>query len=269
MTQLGTAEELGTDMADGDDSSMPVVEAKELVRVFEGEGGERRALDGVNLEVPAGRMLSIMGPSGSGKSTLLHLLGGLDRPTSGEVLLDGKPLSGLSDRELTLVRRRRIGFVFQSFNLVPVLTVEENVGYPLVLDGWRDEKASKRVDEVLQLVGLADRRGQRANALSGGEQQRTAIARALVFDPPIVLADEPTGNLDSRTGGDVMDALRAAQRELGRTVIVVTHDPRVAATSDEVVELRDGHVLGRLDLRSGRRGRRSAEQVVNWLGRQS
>jgi putative ABC transport system ATP-binding protein len=212
-------------------------------------------------------MLAVMGPSGSGKSTLLHLLGGLDRPTSGEVVIAGRRLGGLADRDLTVLRRRHVGFVFQAFNLVPVLTVEENVAYPLVLDGWRDDRAVRRVQEVLELVGLGDRRGQRASALSGGEQQRTAIARSLVFDPPVVLADEPTGNLDSESGAQVMDALRTAQRELRRTVVVVTHDPRVAAAADEAIELRDGRVTGAMQMRGRRRRSGRSDQVVDWLGR--
>lgn len=241
-----------------------VVEGRGLVRVYAGDGGGRRALDGVDVLVARGSMMAIMGPSGSGKSTLLHLLGGLDTPTAGSVVLDGQDLSRLRDRDLTVLRRRSVGFVFQAFNLVPALSVEENVAYPLVLEGWRDRQATARVAEVLELVGLRDRRRDMANRLSGGEQQRVAIARAIVFDPAIVLADEPTGNLDSATGDQVMAALRNVQRRSGRTVVVATHDPRVAATADELVELRDGLVARQMDLRS--RPRR-LDHVVDWLGR--
>jgi putative ABC transport system ATP-binding protein len=256
-----------------------VIEATDLVRVFaaDGPGGAgnkraeppaaHRALDGVTLHVDAGRFVSIMGPSGSGKSTLLHLLGGLDRPTSGEVRIAGRALGGLSDQELTIVRRRTIGFVFQSFNLVPVLTAEENIALPLVLDGRKDGAARTRVDEAIATVGLDHCRDRFPNQLSGGEQQRAAIARAIVTDPPLLLADEPTGNLDSATGAAVLHVLRALQREQGRTVLVVTHDPRVAAAGDEVVELRDGRIGGHLDLSAGERGRRPADRIVTWLAR--
>jgi putative ABC transport system ATP-binding protein len=242
-----------------------MIETLDLVRVY---AAGARAIDGVSLEIGREQLVTIMGPSGSGKSTLLHLIGGLDRPTSGAVILDGQPLADLSDRDLTLVRRRTIGFVFQAFNLIPVLTVEENVMLPLTVDGRRGAEAERRVSELIELTGLGKCRGQLATEISGGEQQRTAIARALVADPPVILADEPTGNLDSVTGAEVMAVLRTAQRELGRTVVVVTHDPRVAATSDEVIELRDGRISGRLDLTTGRRLARPAERIVTWLARE-
>jgi putative ABC transport system ATP-binding protein len=221
----------------------------------------------VSLRIRRGRLLSIMGPSGSGKSTLLHLLGGLDRPTSGEVLIDGRSLSGLTDSDVTLLRRRTIGFVFQAFNLVPVLTVEENVALPLVIDGRRDHEGERRVAEMIELVGLGQCRHQLPNQLSGGEQQRTAIARALVAAPRLLLADEPTGNLDTATGSAILAVLRTAQRELGHTIVVVTHDPRVAAIGDEVLELRDGRVGGHLDLTEGRAPVRPADRIITWLAR--
>ena len=224
-------------------------------------------MDGVTLQIERGRLVSIMGPSGSGKSTLLHLLGGLDRPTSGEVIINGQPLSRLSERELTVVRRRAMGFVFQAFNLVPVLTVEENVALPLVIDGRRDSSAARRVDELISRVGLQHCRGQLPSELSGGEQQRTAIARALVAGPPVLLADEPTGNLDTANGSMILDLLRSAQRDLGHTIVLVTHDPRVAATGDEVIEFRDGQIAGWLDLTVGGRRRRPVDRIVSWLAR--
>src|SRR5688500_7286336 len=208
-----------------------VLDARDLVKDYDGH----RALDGVSLTVGVGEFVSIMGPSGSGKSTLLHLLGGLDRPTSGEVLLDRQPLHMLSDDDLTLVRRQRIGFVFQSFNLIPVLTAAENVALPAVIAGESDRDYAPRRDEVLELVGLSDVRDRLPSQMSGGQQQRVAVARALFTEPAVLLADEPTGNLDSRTGGEILDLLRAAQERRGQTVVLVTHDPNAAATGDEVV----------------------------------
>jgi len=182
-----------------------------------------------------------MGPSGSGKSTLLHCLAGLDRPTAGAVVIDGTPLADLSDRDLTVLRRSAIGFVFQSFNLLPMLTARENVALPLRIAGTRDSDA--RVDAMLGEVGLADRAGHRPSELSGGQQQRVAIARALVAEPTVIFADEPTGNLDSASGLEILDLLRRAVDERGRTVVMVTHDPRAATIADRVVLLSDGRVV--------------------------
>ena len=204
-----------------------------------------RALDGLTIDVPAGRFTAIMGPSGSGKSTLMHCLAGLDTLTSGTVHLGGDDLGTLSDRELTVLRRRRVGFVFQAFNLLPTLTAEENIVLPLALDGAPVDLAW--FEEVVAAVGLADRLDHRPSELSGGQQQRVAIARALITRPDVVFADEPTGNLDSRTGAEVLEFLRRAVREMGQTVVIVTHDPVAASYADSVVFLADGRIVGGLD----------------------
>lgn len=201
---------------------------------------EIHALAGVSLEIPKGKFAVIMGPSGSGKSTLLHLLGGLDRPTRGEILLDGRIISQMSDGELTLVRRREIGFVFQFFNLLSTLTALENVLLPLILDGRPDGSSRERAKALLERVGLGARGNHLPEELSGGEIQRVAIARALVFDPPILLADEPTGNLDSRTGEEILRLIRRINREEGSTVVMVTHDREAASSGDEFFYLKDG-----------------------------
>jgi len=200
------------------------------------------ALAGVDFAVERGDFVAIMGPSGSGKSTLLHLLGGLDRPSDGEITLDGLRLSILDDDRATLARRHNVGFVFQFYNLLPTLTAEENITLPLIIDGQNPAKFRERVDSLLKLVGLTDRRNHKPDQLSGGEQQRVAIARALVTQPAIVLADEPTGNLDSKTGTAIMELLRRSRDELRQTIIIVTHDPRAAAYADRVVVLRDGQI---------------------------
>ncbi|MGB0612890.1 MAG: ABC transporter ATP-binding protein [Miltoncostaeaceae bacterium] len=199
------------------------------------------ALADVSIAFPRGQFAAVMGPSGSGKSTLLHCLAGLDRPTAGAVVIDGTPLAGLSDRDLTVLRRSAIGFVFQSFNLLPMLTARENVALPLRIAGTRDSDA--RVEAMLGEVGLADRAGHRPSELSGGQQQRVAIARALVTEPTVIFADEPTGNLDSASGQEILDLLRRAVDERGRTVVMVTHDPRAATIADRVVLLSDGRVV--------------------------
>jgi putative ABC transport system ATP-binding protein len=200
------------------------------------------ALAGVDFAVERGDFVAIMGPSGSGKSTLLHLLGGLDRPSDGEITLDGLRLSILDDDRATLARRHNVGFVFQFYNLLPTLTAEENITLPLIIDGQNPAKLRERVDSLLKLVGLTDRRNHKPDQLSGGEQQRVAIARALVTQPAIVLADEPTGNLDSKTGTAIMELLRRSRDELRQTIIIVTHDPRAAAYADRVVILGDGQI---------------------------
>ncbi|MCB9456491.1 MAG: ABC transporter ATP-binding protein [Anaerolineaceae bacterium] len=204
------------------------------------------ALRGVDFHIEAGEFVAIMGPSGSGKSTLLHLLGGLDNPTSGDVLLDGRRYRGMSDDQLTLIRRRQIGFIFQFFNLLPTLTAAENVALPLVIDGKRPEP--EHVSGLLALIGLGDRHDHKPHQLSGGQQQRVAIARALVTQPKIVLADEPTGNLDSQSGQAVLDLLRRACDDHDQTIIMVTHDHHAAATADRVVFLKDGSIVNTLDM---------------------
>jgi len=202
-----------------------------------------QALAGVDFQVRKGEFVAIMGPSGSGKSTLLHLLGGLDRPTSGEITLAGQPLSPLSDDEITLVRRRNVGFIFQFYNLVPTLSAGENVALPLLIDGKSLAAYESKVTELLGMVGLAERRKHKPSQLSGGQQQRVAIARAFVTDPAIVLADEPTGNLDTHAGQEVLDLLRRSCDELQQTVVMVTHDPNAANCADRLVFLRDGVVV--------------------------
>jgi putative ABC transport system ATP-binding protein len=199
------------------------------------------ALRDVTIAFPRGQFSAVMGPSGSGKSTLLHCLAGLDHPTSGTVEIDGTPLANLSDRELTVLRRSAIGFIFQSFNLLPMLSAFDNVELPLRIAGNRD--GGDRVRSVLEDVGLADRADHRPSELSGGQQQRVAIARALVAEPTVIFADEPTGNLDSASGHEILDLLRRAVDETGRTVVMVTHDPRAATIADRVVLLSDGQVV--------------------------
>ena len=200
------------------------------------------ALRGVDLTIEKGEFVAIMGPSGSGKSTLLHLLGGLDAPSDGEVVLGGRRLAQLDDDEMTVVRRRQVGFIFQFFNLMPTLTAAENVALPLLIDGRPAEAYATRVDGLLALVGLAERRDHRPDQLSGGEQQRVAIARALVTEPLVVLADEPTGNLDSDAGRAIMQLLREACDRRGQTMVMVTHDRQAAGFADRLVRLRDGQI---------------------------
>jgi len=208
--------------------------------------GKRRvtALAGVNLSVGRGELVSIVGPSGSGKSTLLNLIGGLDRPSSGRIAIDGQALDGLTDDQLTLVRRDKLGFIFQFFNLLPSLTCLENVALPLHLRGWGRRKAVSRAKELLDLVQLGARLDHTPDELSGGERQRTAIARALSVYPPILLADEPTGNLDTQTGAEILRLIRDLHGRLGATVLIVTHDPTVAGSCPRTITIRDGRVVG-------------------------
>jgi putative ABC transport system ATP-binding protein len=204
------------------------------------------ALKGIDFVVAAGEFVAIMGPSGSGKSTLLHLLGGLDEASEGEVHLAGRRLAHLNDDEVTVLRRRQVGFVFQFFNLLPTLSAAENVALPLLLDGQRRRQYQKPVVRILEMVGLAERGDHKPDQLSGGEQQRVAIARALVTEPAIVLADEPTGNLDSRAGEEVLKLLRQACDKRGQTIIMVTHDPMAASFADRIVFLKDGQLAGEI-----------------------
>jgi putative ABC transport system ATP-binding protein len=200
------------------------------------------ALRGVDLEIARGEFVALVGPSGSGKSTVLNLIGGLDRPSEGEIWIDGKELSARDEKTLTRHRRQHVGFVFQSFNLLPRLTAEENVALPLMFGGVPEKERRARAKELLEQVGLAERLTHRPTQLSGGEQQRVAIARALVGQPALLLADEPTGNLDTTTGVEIMHLLKELNQEHGLTLLVVTHDPEVAAFADRVVRLRDGQV---------------------------
>jgi putative ABC transport system ATP-binding protein len=218
--------------------------ARELTRRY-GQGDTAvDALRGVSLEVLSGQLVAIMGPSGSGKSTLMHLLAGLDKPTSGTVEIAGTEITSLDDASLTLLRREHIGFVFQFFNLLPMLTAEENVLLPETIAGKKPDRAW--MDELLTRTGIADRRSHRPSELSGGQQQRVAIARALVTKPTIVLADEPTGNLDSKTGGEILNLLRASADDYGQTIIMVTHEGRAASIADRILFLADGLIVREL-----------------------
>jgi putative ABC transport system ATP-binding protein len=230
---------------------MPVVQANALKKQYQLGPNQVDALDGVDFSVAEGEFVAIMGPSGSGKSTLLHMIGGLDQPSGGEVFLAGSRLSQLKDNSVTRLRRRNIGFVFQFFNLLPTLSAEENITLPLLIDGKNPKIYQERIDALLQLVGLGERRGHKPEQLSGGEQQRVALARALITEPAILLADEPTGNLDSRTGTAIMELLRQSCDELKQSIVVVTHDPRAAAYADRVVFLRDGRLDGELTFSPG------------------
>jgi putative ABC transport system ATP-binding protein len=219
-----------------------MIELRGVSKRFDGKRSVT-ALEGVDLHIPRGAMVSLVGPSGSGKSTLLNLIGGLDRPSSGEVRIDGADLSGLSDDALTRVRRDKIGFIFQFFNLLPTLSCLENVAIPLHLRGWTRKKVEGRGRELLDLVKLGHRIDHLPEELSGGERQRVAIARALSVFPPILLADEPTGNLDTHTGEDILKLIQDVHRDLGATVLIVTHDRTVAASCPRTITLRDGHVI--------------------------
>lgn len=231
------------DMSNKTTDSKSILETEALKKQYVLGEHVVNALVGVDFKVDEGDFVALMGPSGSGKSTLLHLLGGLDKPSNGEVTLAGQRFSTLTDHQATLARRHNVGFVFQFFNLLPTLTAKENVGLPLLIDGQSLRKHNERIESMLDLVGLADRANHKPDQLSGGEQQRVAIARALVTEPAIVLADEPTGNLDSKTGKAIMDLLRMSCDDLGQTIVVVTHDARAAAYADRIVFLKDGDVI--------------------------
>ena len=233
---------------------MSVLETKKLTKFYKMGEVTVTALDGVDFTVERGEFVAIMGPSGSGKSTLLHLLGGLDSPTSGEITLAGQALSRLSDDQITRFRRQKIGFIFQFYNLLPTLTAAENVALPLLIEGTPASEYRSRLRDLLALVGLDDRASHLPDQLSGGQQQRVAIARAFANQPEIVLADEPTGNLESRSGTSILELLRKACRELNATIVMVTHDPRAASYADRVVFLKDGQIVHRLDNGAGEVG---------------
>ncbi len=224
-----------------------VVDVSELRKVYTGFGRAVTALDGVSFAVPGGSFTAIMGASGSGKSTLLHVIGGLTPPTSGTVLVEGVNLGEMSDKKRTIFRRRRLGIIFQEYNLLPTLTARENVALPVLIDGKPPADTDERVDALLSVVHLEERADHRPEALSGGEQQRVAIARALLNDPAIVLADEPTGNLDSRQSLAIWQLLRRISIEQGKTILMVTHEAQGAAFADRVIVLKDGHIVGTLE----------------------
>ena len=222
---------------------MTILETKDLRKVYGSGDTEVRALDGVDLTVEKGEFVAVVGTSGSGKSTLLHMLGGLDRPTGGTVTVDGKELSAMRDEELTIFRRRKIGFVFQNYNLVPVLNVYENIVLPIQLDGNAPDKAY--VERIIETLGLEAKLQNLPNNLSGGQQQRVAIARALAAKPAIILADEPTGNLDSATSLDVMGLLKVTAQKFSQTIVMITHNEELAQMADRIIRIEDGRIVGR------------------------
>jgi putative ABC transport system ATP-binding protein len=242
-----------------------ILEARDLTKGFRTGNRDVEVLRGISLKVRRGEFVAVMGPSGSGKSTLLQLLGGLDRPTSGEVILDGEVVSRLSDREATRLRREKTGFVFQFFNLIPLLDVYENVALPFTIAGEdpRRGETAARIKDVLEMVGLAGRERSRPDQLSAGEQQRVALARALAGSPALLLADEPTGNLDYATGGEILDQLWRSCDQRGQTIVLVTHDARAAAHADRVLVLGDGKIRDEIQL--GRRIDRDARPLITRL----
>ena len=221
-----------------------VVVARDVTRRYGAGDTAVDALRGVSVDVPEGQLTAVMGPSGSGKSTLMHILAGLDKPTAGSVTVAGQEITTLGDSDLTKLRRQHIGFVFQFFNLLPMLNAEENILLPLTIAGEKPDKA--KLDALIESVGLGDRLHHRPSELSGGQQQRVAIARALVSEPDVVFADEPTGNLDSKTGGEILELLRHAVRDMGQTVVMVTHEARAASIADRVLFLADGNIVREL-----------------------
>ena len=220
---------------------MSILETRNLRKIYGSGDTEVRALDGVNLSVDSGEFVAIVGTSGSGKSTLLHMLGGLDRPTSGSVIVDGKDIFSLKDEALTIFRRRKIGFVFQSYNLVPVLNVRENIVLPIQLDGRQVDEDF--LDKIVNTLGLEKKLGSLPSQLSGGQQQRAAIARALAAAPAIILADEPTGNLDSRTSQDVLSLLKVTSQKFAQTIVMITHNEEIAQTADRIIRIEDGRIV--------------------------
>ncbi len=223
---------------------MSILETTDLKKYYGGEPNVTKALDGVSLSIEDGEFVAIVGTSGSGKSTLLNMMGGLDTPTSGSIKVKGKELSKFKDEQLTIFRRRNIGFVFQNYNLVPVLNVYENIVLPVELDG--DTVDEGFLKEVMQMLALEDKMDSMPNDLSGGQQQRVAIARALISKPAIVLADEPTGNLDSRTGGDVLSLLKATSQKFHQTVVMITHNNELAQLADRIIRIEDGRISSRV-----------------------
>jgi putative ABC transport system ATP-binding protein len=242
---------------------MSLVQTQNLTKTYGSGSTAVTALDHVNINIHDGEFVAIMGPSGCGKSTLLHLLGGLDTPSDGKIFIDGASIAEMTDDKLTEMRRRRIGFVFQFFNLIPVLSAVENAALPVTLEGIKPVEAVAKAKKWLGRFGLAERSSNRPDQLSGGEQQRVAIARALVSEPSLILADEPTGNLDTRSGDEIAGLLRDVSKQYQRTIIMVTHDPRIAAYSDRIIFLKDGKVVDEtlLERKNTRREQMVADKV--------
>ena len=227
---------------------MPLIQTENLTKIYGRADTAVVALDHLNMSVNPGEFVAVMGPSGCGKSTLLHLLGGLDRPTEGHVTIDGSALDSVSDNALAQIRRRKIGFIFQFFNLIPILNAVDNAALPLILDGKPKAESKQKATEWLQRVGLGARLANRPDQLSAGQQQRVAVARALITNPMLVLADEPTGNLDSRAADEIAALLTQVAKEWGRAVLMVTHDPRIAAHADRIIFLKDGRIVNETQL---------------------
>ena len=238
---------------------MSNIQVERLTKTYGSGATAITALDHVNLTIKEGEFVAIMGPSGCGKSTLMHLLGGLDKPSEGHVIIGGHNLTDLNDEKLTELRRRKIGFIFQFYNLIPVLNAVENTALPVTLDGMKSSESKQKAIEWLTRFGLGDRLNNRPDQLSGGQQQRVSIARALIAEPELILADEPTGNLDTRASDEIAILLRDVSKQYGRTVVIVTHDPRIAAYADRIIFLKDGKVVDETLLE--RKNNKKAETV--------
>ena len=220
---------------------MELLKVEDLCKIYGKGENEVRAVDGVSFSVPKGQMVAIVGASGSGKSTLLHMIGAVDRPTSGKIWLDGQDVFRQNNRELAIFRRRQVGLIYQFYNLIPVLTAEENITLPILMDGRKPDRA--HLDKILDMLGLKDRRDHLPSQMSGGQQQRVSIGRALFTSPQVILADEPTGNLDSKNSAEIMELFRRSNRELKQTVIIITHDENIAAQCDRIIVLHDGKII--------------------------
>ncbi|MBN1304766.1 MAG: ABC transporter ATP-binding protein [Anaerolineales bacterium] len=245
---------------------MSIISTENLSKVYGSGATTVTALEKINLKVNSGQFVAVMGPSGCGKSTLLHLIGGLDKPTEGDIKIEGVSITQMPDDQLTELRRRKIGFVFQFFNLIPVMTAVENAALPVTLDGIKPADAYKRATKWLERFELGDRLSSRPDQLSGGQQQRVAIARALVADPTLILADEPTGNVDTRSGDEIAGLLRDVSKQYDRTVIMVTHDPRIAAYADRIVFLKDGKVVDETLLDRKNHGAAAVTRMIKEIG---
>ncbi len=220
---------------------MEILKVEDLCKVYGKGENEVRAVDGVSFRVPKGQMVAVVGASGSGKSTLLHMIGAVDRPTSGKIWLDGQDVFQRNNRELAIFRRRQVGLIYQFYNLIPVLTAEENITLPLLMDGRKPDKA--HLERVLDMLGLKERRDHLPSQLSGGQQQRVSIGRAIITSPQVILADEPTGNLDSKNSAEIMALFRRSNRELKQTILIITHDESIAEQCDRIIVLRDGRIV--------------------------